>query len=278
VKKYVNVISSQQSSYRNGHNKAQASVQKERKMEMKNIAKVGFYSALLTTLMTLVTWAIAILTPPLSGPYCIGGCYTYPFADIASRFPRDYFWMYPAILLSLIFYALMVSVHYFATGDKKVFSHLGMSFALISTATLVIDYFLQVSVIQPSLVLGETNGIALLSQFNAHGVFIVLEEIGFFMMSLSMLFMSAVFVGKTRSEKAIRLLFILCFVLNIFAFTLYSIIYGVNREYRFEVATISINWLTLIPSGILLSVIFRKALTESLRQHKSQLSAQRANA
>ena len=27
-------------------------------------------------------------------------------------------------------------------GDKKIFAHAGLSFALISTATLVIDYFL----------------------------------------------------------------------------------------------------------------------------------------
>jgi hypothetical protein len=62
----------------------------------------------------------------------------------------------------------------------------------------MIDYFLQVSVIQPNLLLKETDGIALLSQFNAHGVFIVLEHVGFFMMRLSMLCMAPVFVGKTK--------------------------------------------------------------------------------
>jgi hypothetical protein len=171
--------------------------------------------------------------------------------------------MYPAILLVLAYYVLMGSIHYFAPSDRKLFSHIGLSFALISTATFIIDYFLQVSVIQPSLVLGETDGIALLSQFNAHGIFIVLEEIGFFMMSLSMICMAPVFVGKTRTEKAIRWLFSACFVLTSIAFILYSIFYGIQREYRFEVAAISINWLTLIVSGILLSIVFRRALAES---------------
>ena len=247
-------------------------------MEIRNNSKVGFYSAILTTLLALVTFGIAIFTPPLSGPYCVDGCFSYPYTDIASRFPRDYIWMYPAILLSIVYYVLMISIHYFAASDKKIYSHLGVSFALISTATLVIDYFLQVSVIQPSLLQGETDGIALLSQFNGHGIFIVLEEIGFFMMSMSMLFMAPVFAGKTKAEKAIRWLFISCFVLTAVSFTLYSIFYGIYREYRFEVATISINWLTLIASGIPLSIVFRRALVESSGSRKTTQAAQSARA
>jgi len=184
--------------------------------------------------------------------------------------------MYPAIFLSLVYFVLMVSIHYFAPGDSKIFSHVGLSFALISTATLVMDYFLQVSVIQASLIQGETEGIALLSQFNAHGIFIVLEEIGFFMMSLSMLCMAPVFVGHTKVENAVRWLFISCFALTALAFTLYSIFYGIHREYRFEVATISINWLTLIASGILLSIVFRRRLVESSRSRKAPLATQKA--
>ena len=245
-------------------------------METKSASKVGFYTAILTTLLTLLTFGIAFLTPPLSGPYCAGGCFSYPFSGIASRFPRDYIWMYPAILLSLVYYVLMVAIHYFAPDDRKIFSHVGLSFALISMATLVIDYFLQVSVIQPSLLAGETDGIALLSQFNAHGIFIVLEEIGFFMMSLSMLFMAPVFVGNTKVEKAIRWLFVSCFALTAISLISYSVFYGIHREYRFEVAAISFNWLTLIVSGILLGIVFRRALTASSPRQKTSLSPQSA--
>jgi hypothetical protein len=124
-------------------------------METKHIARVGFYSALMTVLLTLATFTIAYLTPPLGGHYCAGNCFSYPYSDIASRFPRDYIWMYPAMLLSLVYYILMVSIHYFAPVDKRIFSDIGLSFALISMATFFVDYFLQVSVIQPSLVLGE---------------------------------------------------------------------------------------------------------------------------
>lgn len=245
-------------------------------MENTIVHKTGFYAALGTVVLTVLTFGIAFMTPPLSGPYCAGGCYSYPFSDVAARFPRDYYWMVPAILLSLVYYALMASIHYSAPTDRKIFSHLGLSFALISTATLVIDYFIQLSVIQPSLLQGETDGIALLSQFNAHGVFIVLEEIGFSMMSLSMLCMAPVFVGKAASEKAIRWLFVGCFLLTVLAFAFYSATYGVQREYRFEVAAISINWLTLIAAGTLLSRYFRKALSASWPQKMKNVSRQSA--
>ena len=232
-------------------------------METKYIARVGYYAALMTVLLTLVAFSIAYLTPPLAGPFCTGGCFTYPYSDIASRFPRDYFWMYPAMLLNVVYYILMVAIHYFAPVEKKIFSHIGQSFALLSMATFVIDYFLQVSVIQPSLILGETDGIAILSQFNAHGVFIVLEEIAFIMMSMSMLFMVPVFVGKSKTEKAIRWIFTGNFVLTAVSFALFTYSFGIFREYRFEVAAFAINWLALIASGILLSIVFKRALAAS---------------
>ena len=234
-------------------------------MESKNIAKVGFYAALLTALLTVGTFVIAFLTPPLSGPFCVGGCFNYPYSDIASRFPRDYIWMYPTMVLNLVHYVLMVAIHYFAPADKKIFSHIGVSLALLSMATFNIDYFLQVSVIQQSLVLGEMDGIALLSQFNAHGAFIVLEEIAFIMMSLSMLFMAPVFAGQTKAEKAVRWIFAGNFLLTAVSFTLFTVSYGIFREYRFEVAAFAINWLALIASGILLSIFFRRALVSSLK-------------
>jgi hypothetical protein len=245
-------------------------------METKTFAKVGFYSAILTALLTVFSFVIAYLTPPLSGPFCSGGCFSYPYSDVASRFPRDYYWMYPAMVLNVVYYVLMVAIHYFAPVAKKIFSHIGMSFAFLSMATFVIDYFLQISVIQPSLVLGETDGIALLSQFNAHGVFIVLEELAFIMMSLSMLCMAPVFVGQTKAEKAIRWIFTGDFILTAVSFAFFTVFYGIFREYLFEVAAFSINWLALIVSGILLSVVFRKAMTEFSQKQQSKLSTQSA--
>jgi hypothetical protein len=245
-------------------------------MESNTASKVGFCAAILTTLLTVVTFIIAFNTPPLSGPGCAAGCFNYPYSDIASRFPRDYYWMYPAILLSLVYYVLMVSIHYFVPVERKIFSQIGMSFALISAATIVIDYFLQLSVVQPGVVLGETDGIAMLSQFNPHGVFIVLEEIGFLMMSLSMLCMAPAIAGNTKVEKAVRWLFVACFALNAISLGLYTAFYGIHREYRFEITTITINWFTLIATGVLLSIVFRRAMAALSDKQKVDVAPQAA--
>ena len=39
-----------------------------------NVNQLGFYTAILTTIVTVVTFGIAFLTPPLSGPGCQAWC------------------------------------------------------------------------------------------------------------------------------------------------------------------------------------------------------------
>ena len=219
--------------------------------------KFGFYASISTAVLTIVTFVIAILTPPLSGPFCQNDCLVYPFLDIASRFPRDYIWMYPAILLMLSYIILSVCIHYCAPAEKKIYGHIGLVFALISATILIADYFLQLSVIQPSLLNGETDGIAMLTQYNPHGIFIALEDLGYLLMSFSFLFIALVFSGS-RLEKSIRMVFMSGFVLTILSLVIISFMYGIHREYRFEVISISINWLVLIVSGILLSRFYKK--------------------
>jgi hypothetical protein len=83
---------------------------------------LGFYTSIFTAAVTLVTFGIAVFTPPLAGPFCIASCIEYPFTSIVSRFPRDYLWMYPAILLMSLFVVLMVCLHHYASPEKKIFS------------------------------------------------------------------------------------------------------------------------------------------------------------
>jgi len=225
-----------------------------------NANLLGFYAAILTAVITVVTFGIAIFTPPISGAFCVGSCIEYPFTNIVSRFPRDYMWMYLAILVTFIYVVLMVCIHHYASKEKKIFSQIGLSFALISATILIINYFIQISVIQPSLVNGETDGIAILTAYNPHGIFIALEEIGYLMMSVAFFCVAPVFSGTNRLESAIRWIFIISFILIISSLIILSFFYGINREDRFEVVVITINWIVLIVSGILLSVVFKRAM------------------
>jgi hypothetical protein len=227
----------------------------ERKQE-KYANRIGFCSSLLMALITL--GGLLVVKPPISGPFAMGERLGYPYLDILAQFPKDYIWMYFMILLMIVYVVFMVSVHYSAEGDKNIFSLIGLSFALISATILISNYFVQLSVIQPSLLNGETDGISLLTQYNPHGVFIALEEIGYLMMSVSFIFIAPVYYKRSALEHAASLVFILSFIFSVAALIFISIGYGIHREYIFECVVIVIDWLVLIINGLLLSIVFRR--------------------
>jgi hypothetical protein len=225
--------------------------------------QIGYYSAILTAVITIVTFGFALIAIPISGANCPGDCIEYPYLNTVAQFPRDYLWMPLAIILILVYVILMVSIHAYAHRERKIFSQIGLSFAMIAAVILMSNYFIQFSVIPVSLMSAETEGIAMLIQYNAHGVFIALEDLGYLIMSLSFVFMAPVFGNKSRLECVVRWVFILGFVLVIISLIVISINHGLDRQDRFEVVVLSVDWLVLIVNGILLSMVFRKKLKEN---------------
>ena len=197
---------------------------------------------------------------PPAGPYCPGDCMSYPYSDILSYYPRDYYWMYLAIFQLFGYLIFIVSNHFITRIEKKLFSFLSVAFALVTTIVLLIAYFVQFSVVPMSMMKGETEGIALLTQYNGHGIFIAMEDLGCITMSISFLFLSFIFSLKNRLERTIRLILISAFLLTVLSFIFYTIKFGIDRSYRFEVATITINWLTTITIGILVSIFIKNRL------------------
>jgi hypothetical protein len=215
--------------------------------------RLGAYVALATALVTLGTFVVAFLTPPFSGPYCTADCYEYPYLDIASRYPRDYYWMFPAMFTSAFFVVLVTTMHRLGNADGRSFSLAGVGFAIMSATILILDYYVQLAVVQPSLLNGEHDGISLISQFNPHGLFIAMEEIGFILIPVSLFCMAPNFTG------AVRWTFIVFFLLMLAAILYYTMTYGLQREYRLEVAAISIAWFEMIIAGLLLFPYYLRA-------------------
>jgi hypothetical protein len=221
---------------------------------------VGVWIAFATSALTLLTFAAAVATPPLSGPFCrAADCLAYPYLDAISRFPRDYLWMYPAILLTLAYVSLVAFAYAIAPAHRTFPALLASIAASLAGAFLIADYFVQIAVVQPSLLAGEADGISLLSQYNPHGVFIALEELGYLFMALSFLLVAPMFVGNTRLERALRIVLRGGCVAGIIAFLAISMRYGVHREYRFEVAIISIDWLALGIASFMMGLVWRRA-------------------
>jgi len=232
-----------------------------------NVNRIGYYSSIFLTIITIITFGLAMTAIPNSGAFCPGDCLEYPYLDTLSEFPKDYLWMFPATILMITFMIFVISVHSFASEKNKIFSQISLTFAIISTIVLLVCYFIQFSVIPASLLNGETEGIALLTQYNPHGIFVVLEELGYIMMSFTFLFLAPVFANKNSIETVIRWIFIIAFILTIISFVLISIKYGIVRQDRFEVIVISIDWLVLIIIGILTSIVFRKALKNMCKKY-----------
>lgn len=236
----------------------------------KILYRTGYYSSIFLALITLITFGFAITGVPVSGVFCKGNCIEYPYLDTLSQFPKDYIWMYLAGFMILTYLVYTVSVYSFAAIHVKIYSRIGLTFAIISAVVLLSCYFIQFAVIPVSLVNKETDGISLITQYNPHGIFIAMEELGYLMMSFSFLFIGFVFIDKNRIEKSIRWVFIAAFTLTVISFSWILIKYGIMRDYRFEIIVISIDWLVLVINGILTGIVFKKALN---RQINDQVTA-----
>ena len=220
----------------------------------------GFYSSFLLSILTLMTFGFAMTAIPPAGPYCPDNCMDYPFPDILSYYPRDYYWMYLAVFQLFAFVIFIVVNHFIANAAKKLYTFLSISFMLISSTVLLIAYFTQFSVVPVSVMKGETDGIALITQYNEHGLFIAMEELGYIAMSIALFFLAFAFSKKTRTERVIRLILLIQLFLTMLTFIFYSIVYGIERSYQFEVATITISWLVIIIVGIMTGFHFKRKL------------------
>ena len=231
------------------------------------VSRLGFWSAVLTAVFAAAFFLACFLTPPRSGPFAPAAIIVlYPYTNVAAFIPNDYLWLYPGILLALIFIVLVVCIHSYAPSDRKIFSHIALSFAVIYATIILIDYFIQFTVVIPSILTGETAGLSLFTQYNPHGFFIALETLGYSMMSGAFLFVAAVFAGG-KLERALRWIFIAGFVAAVLFFTALSLLH--YDLIAFEVTIITINSIVLIVSGVLLSVVFRRAVRGSFESARA---------
>jgi hypothetical protein len=223
-------------------------------------ARLGFWVNLLTALLTIVSFAIAILTPPRSGPFCTSSCVAYPYNNTTAFFPRDYIWMFPAILLTPLFLIVCACAHSWVAAERRIFTRIALLFAAIAASSITLNYFIQIQVIQPSLLHAETNGIAVFSQYNPHGIFIAMEDLGYLMMSAAFFFLGAALAADSCLGVAARWLLMVSSILAFVTFIVMSLYFGSNLEYNFEIVVITISWATLAAASILLSILFRRSL------------------
>jgi hypothetical protein len=222
-------------------------------------ARIGRWVAPTLTVLAAIAFTFGIATPPRSGPFCVGKCIVYPFTDAVHFVPRDYLWVVPGTVLLPIFVVLAGCIHASVRVSRRILSLIGLCFASIAAGIITLDYFTQLQVVAPSLLRGETNGLGLFTQYNPHGFFIALEDLGYLTLSASFLFFGAAFGNATRLERSIRRTLIGAAFLSFACFAGLSWHFGFDLGYRFEVAVITIAWMTFVASGVLLTFFFLRA-------------------
>lgn len=201
---------------------------------------------------------VGLFTPPHSGPYCRGDCIGYPYSGGAQFVPRDFWWQYPAALTAVLALAFVSAQPARQSEGARMAHRVAASLAALAAGVLVTDYGIQLMVVQPSLLKGETEGLAVWSQLNPHGVFIALENIGYLLLALAFLSLGAAMAVRARLERAARIVFIAGGAVTVLALIGYAAAYRSDLNDRFEVVAIAVDWLVLIIAGTLLAVAARR--------------------
>lgn len=155
----------------------------------KLVGKIGFYSAMLSTIFSIayiVAQAADLLG--LLGPS--GG----PVSLI--------FLMAPSIFLASSFVILMISIHYYASEEKKIWSHIGLIFATIYAVLISIVYYTQLTWVIPHMLQGTEEQISAFIFKSFDSFLYAVDVLGYSFMSLSTLFAAPVFV-EGRLERTI---------------------------------------------------------------------------
>ncbi len=235
------------------------SIMGERESETSAHRTFAAWTAGVTATLALGSFAVAATTPPRSGPFAQPAvALAYPYAEAARYVPRDFLWMYPATFMMLAFVVLSSCILDRARPDRRLFGIIGTSLATASFVIIALDYFVQFRTVQVALIRGEAAGVVALSQYNPHGVFIALEEAGFVIASVSFVFL-AFALGSSKAERVAKWVLLIAGALALLALGGMSAAFGLGIEYRFEVAVITIVWLTLATTGALLAWAFARS-------------------
>ena len=160
------------------------------------IRKIGFWSAILSSIFSII-YIIGQLAEWLGWLGSKGG------PESASTPLGLVVLLTPSLFLGSSFLVLMVSVHYYAPEDKKIWSHIGILFATIYAALISINYFVQLTLVTPHLMRGEVESVRFLLFTPFDSFLYSVDILGYSFMSMATLFAAFVFAAGGL-ERTVR--------------------------------------------------------------------------
>lgn len=215
----------------------------------KSLSRLGFWSAVFTTIWTiwfLIAFAMYFPTLPAEWPGID--------AFAASFEPAPYLaWVIPCLLLALTFPVLLSSIHRHLAERQRIWSLLGLIFAVMYGTVLATNYWLLATVVRGSLLSGYTEGLSWFVIGSPHSITNTIEGIGYGFLGFAALFIGLSFLDG-RLEQWLRWIFIVNGIAGLAGVALGGL--GI------EVATIVslVVWGVTFPIGTILAAMwFRRA-------------------
>lgn len=204
----------------------------------KTIYRVGFWSALIAFVATM-SFSIAQFLQLLG----------------VLTFPLDQILIYGFSLCIVIpFLLAMLTLHYTAPADKKLWSHAAVLFTVIYVVFVTANYVVQLATVIPMTNKGAADEVHILSQ-TPHSLFWDFDAIGYISMGLATLFAVPVF-EKLGFQKWVRY----CFLSNALVTPLIAFVYF-YPYFSDKLLLLGIPWAITAPlSMLLLALMFRKKL------------------
>ncbi len=172
----------------------------------------------------------------------------------ASAFkPIQLFTVIPSLFLASAFLIFSVCLHYYASNDKKIWSHLGIVFSLVYVIISTTNYLIQIITVAPSLLNKELDGLVMFVPGYSSSIFYALMG-SYLYMTIAAFFMSAVFNGD-KLGNAIKWLFICVGLSGIL------ILVGVAMGISIIMPLSGVLWLVSLTTGtILVAILFKREL------------------
>jgi hypothetical protein len=221
--------------------------------------RLGFWSALLTAIFVtlFVISTFVFLSPDWKGIES----YSKSFNSL-QLVP-----VIPPVLFAVTIIVLMVSLHYYVTDDQRIFSLLGIAFAIIYATIICVNAYLQLFVVRLNILEGELESLAILAMPNLHSAFFALEAIGYGFLSAAVLAISPVF-KRGRLASWIRGLFLAIGVVGI-----YGAVIAIFDKPVLILAGLGI-WNLLFPISMVLVCIFFKNADQQTRSSSNPAQQQ----
>jgi hypothetical protein len=113
--------------------------------------------------------------------------------------PSDLFWLFlPSLFLAPSFLVAVICLHYSIPPDERIWTTIGIAFAIVYCAFATLVYFTQLTVVIPDLLnskIDETHVLA----FKSRSFLMAVDCLGYFFMSLTTLFSAFAFRAEQKN-------------------------------------------------------------------------------